>query len=354
MNSKKVLIWLSILIFLLNGFLGIHHLSYALEGSYIELRGVKLIENNQISTNVKTGASNIPLTPSFKINFSNGIYRVQDHDLKYIHLYDLDNNEQKVQVNLQVLAPGTYGDFFEEKERWNEGNINKSRSILMTSVQPLRENGHYRIFISKEVKANNTLHLKDDVKIDFTTTGGKASNQAPKDSNTINQVQTDSLNPDIIAEESNDNPEKPEPPSFTRAVWNANEETIILKGLPKDANNLEYRISIDGENFSEWKNINADKNGTAQVEGVSTIQEGISKAEVRLVENEQFSDSVEKIIEKDSLEEDVDKKGENISKETNKKDLINKKTKFPVPVIVISFSSLGGILFWLLKRYNVL
>lgn len=166
MNSKKIILVFTTFIFLFSCVLKID-LCFAKDGPYIDLKGIKLIENENVSKDMTTGISDIPVNSAFKINFSNGVYRVKEHDLKHIYLYNLENNE-KVPVNLQVVAPGTYGDFFEEKEELCEGNINKSRSIVMTPIDSLKEGSKYRIFIDKEVKANNTLHLKDDIKIDFT------------------------------------------------------------------------------------------------------------------------------------------------------------------------------------------
>ena len=191
MNSrnKLVLVISILLVFTMLGTVG------AFAENFTELTGVKLIEDGKVSSEVLSGSTDIPLDATFKLNFSNGIYRVFNENENKIELYNVDNNNEKIDIELQIVKSDAYGDLVnkednkQNKDDKNQGNKNKgnkedknkegqnleaeglekSQSIALRPVEALQEGTKYQIVVHKDFKANNGATLKEDIHIGFTT-----------------------------------------------------------------------------------------------------------------------------------------------------------------------------------------
>ncbi len=203
--------------------------------------GIKL--NNAIAlVNSPDPASNpdIPLNGNFVMTFSNTVQGYYDGTWRPTP-YEVDNRDK---VKLERIVDGARD---EVGVRVEDGT---PLTVVYSVYGDLIPGSQYVLTLQGDITANNNMNtLGADIEIGFTTVG----------------------------------PQKPAAPSFTSATLL--EDVLTLSGLPSNATNLEYRISVDGteDGYGAWSDLEvADQTATLTTAG---LEAGTSRVEVRVREN---------------------------------------------------------------------
>jgi len=111
------------------------------------------------TTSIEDGAKAVSLNPEFKLVFTNNVVnmKVKGSNISAIRMDDADGNSVELIVEMAD----------------DQVNPEEKRNVIVKAQEALEADKSYTLLIGKSFSGKNGSSLKEDIKINFTTEGGK-------------------------------------------------------------------------------------------------------------------------------------------------------------------------------------